>query len=309
MRCLLLRVGSLFSGIGGVELGLERTGGFTTAWFVENDKHAQAILRKHWPEATIYDDITTIDFSTVPAVDVLTGGFPCQDISNAGKRAGITGSRSSLWKHYVRAISILRPKYVFAENVAALTQRGLDVVLADLASVGYDAEWYCVSASSVGAPHRRDRIIIIAYTNDADTRHVGSGGEQCEESVSKTSTDIPYPNGGGCVHGQTEQYTDKRGESAQYDAWKGGKDVENSVCDRIGTGNRTEINNGETCFEHSDKSICTSGGVGWWAVEPDVGRVANGIPLRVDRIKRLGNAVVPQWAQAIGQAIKEGELK
>ena len=156
-----LRVGSLFSGTGGIELGLERAGGFETVWFVECDPHAQAFLRKYWPDATIYGDITEIDFASVPRIDVLTGGFPCQDISNAGKRVGISGSRSGLWKHYLRAISVLRPRIVFAENVAALTQRGLDTVLIDLAAIGYDAEYHCFPASAVGAPHRRDRIVII----------------------------------------------------------------------------------------------------------------------------------------------------
>jgi len=142
----IVRVGSLFSGIGGIELGLERAGGYETAWFVENDKHAQAILRKHWPNAIVYDDVTTIDFSTVPKVDVLTGGFPCQDISIAGKRAGITGSRSSLWKYYLEAIRVLRPKYVIAENVSALISNGLDTVLADADTIDveYDQKGYVV---------------------------------------------------------------------------------------------------------------------------------------------------------------------
>lgn len=126
-----MNVGSLFSGIGGIELGFERAGGFKTLWFVEQDKYCQAILRRHWPTAVIYDDITQVDFGNVPKVDVLTGGFPCQDISNAGKRVGIEGSRSGLWKEYARAISVLRPRIVFAENVSALTQRGLDTVLGD----------------------------------------------------------------------------------------------------------------------------------------------------------------------------------
>jgi len=156
-----MNVGSLFSGIGGIEIGFEKQG-FKTKWFVENDLYAREVLKKRFPEAILYGDITKIDFTKVPRVDILTGGFPCQDISNAGKRAGIEGSRSSLWKHYLRAISVLRPRYALIENVSALLGRGLDVVLCDLAQVGYDAEYHCVSASSVGAPHRRDRIFIVA---------------------------------------------------------------------------------------------------------------------------------------------------
>ena len=159
-----MKVGSLFSGIGGIELGFEKQG-FKTEWFVEREPYAQEILKKRFPRTKIYDDVTTLDFKTIPKVDILTGGFPCQDISNAGKRAGIEGSRSSLWKYYFKAIREIRPKIAFIENVSALLNRGLDVVLADLASIGYDAEWYCVSASAVGANHQRDRIFIIAYPN------------------------------------------------------------------------------------------------------------------------------------------------
>lgn len=157
-----IRVGSLFSGIGGIELGLERAGGFKPLWFVEREPYAQAVLKKHWPNTPIYDDVTTVDFASLPKIDVLTGGFPCQDISNAGKRAGIEGSRSGLWTHCVKAVRDLRPRIALFENVAALTQRGLDSVLCDLAAIGYDAEFHCIPASAVGAPHRRDRIVIIA---------------------------------------------------------------------------------------------------------------------------------------------------
>ena len=163
----MYKVGSLFSGIGGIELGLERAGGFETAWFCDCEPYAVAILNKHWPGTPVYEDVTKLDFANVPKIDVLTGGFPCQDISNAGKRAGIEGSRSGLWSYCAQAISALRPRLALFENVAALTQRGLDTVLGDLAALGYDAEWYCFPAKAVGAPHQRDRIVILAYPNDA----------------------------------------------------------------------------------------------------------------------------------------------
>src|SRR3990167_7617774 len=115
-----MNVGALFAGIGGIELGFEREG-FTTKWFVEKDEYCQAVLRKHWPDTPIYGDITKIDFRKLEPVDVLTGGFPCQDISNAGKRKGISGERSGLWKEYLRAISEIRPRIAFVENVSALT--------------------------------------------------------------------------------------------------------------------------------------------------------------------------------------------
>ncbi len=307
-----MRVGSLFSGIGGIELGFERAGGFETAWFVENDPHAQAVLRKHWPDAAIYDDVTTVDFTNVPRIDILTGGFPCQDISNAGKRAGIEGSRSGLWSHCVRAVRDLRPRLAMFENVSALTRRGLDAVLCDLAAIGYDAEWYCVPAAAVGAPHRRDRIAILAYPDScmasdggqrSDTprestvggdERSGSDRDAREESSRGTREDtiVADTNGIGCVHGQVEEQSDRGRESSQRDAWKSGPKVAHSCGTRL---ERKQPEEGPTA------------GRGWWAVEPNVGRVANGVPHRVDRIKRLGNAVVPQWAEAIARAVKEVE--
>ena len=157
-----MRIGSLFSGIGGFDLAAEWMG-WSTAWVSEIDPFACSVLAHHFPDAPNHGDITTIDFTTVEPVDILVGGFPCQDISNAGKREGITGERSGLWKEYARAIRELRPRYVVVENVAALKSRGLDVVLGDLASLGYDAEWRVFGADDVGAPHRRDRLWILAY--------------------------------------------------------------------------------------------------------------------------------------------------
>ncbi len=161
----ILNVGSLFSGIGGIELGFEREG-FKTKWFVEKEPFCQAVLKKRWPGVPIYGDVSTIDFSVLKKVDVLTGGFPCQDISIAGKGKGIVdGARSSLWKYFAKAIGQIRPRYAIIENVSALTFRGLSNVLADLAKEGYDAEWFDLRASDFGAPHKRERIFIVAYSN------------------------------------------------------------------------------------------------------------------------------------------------
>jgi DNA (cytosine-5)-methyltransferase 1 len=158
----MLTVLDLFSGIGGFSLGLERTGGFKTIAFCEIDPFCRRVLNKHWPEVPIYEDVQKL---TLPAgfADVIAGGFPCQDISNAGKGAGIEGERSGLWKEYTRIIGEVRPRYVLVENVAALLGRGLGRVLGDLAALGYDAEWHCIPASAVGAPHRRDRVWVVAY--------------------------------------------------------------------------------------------------------------------------------------------------
>ncbi len=246
----MITVGSLFSGIGGIELGLQQAGGFETKWFVEKDKYAQAILRKHWPSKTIYSDITQVQWEKVQEVDVLTEGFPCQDISYAGKGAGIEeGTRSGLWKEYFKAIHILRPKIVFVENVSALLSRGLDIVLGDLASIGYDAEWDCIPASAVGAPHRRDRVWIIAYPN--------SGGSQkqpkkLEESVQKGE------------YRPTDTISSPAGALVRNDCW------------------RTP-----------------------WTLKSPILRVDDGVPNELDRIKCLGNAVVPQVAEFWAERIKE----
>lgn len=149
----------LFSGIGGFALGLGRAG-FTPVAFSEIDPYASRVLARHWPSVPNLGDVTKADF---PHADIITAGFPCQDISNAGLCAGITGERSGLWREVVRAICVVRPRVALMENVAALLGRGLDRVLGDLAEVGHDAEWDCVPATAVGLPHRRDRIWIAAY--------------------------------------------------------------------------------------------------------------------------------------------------
>jgi DNA (cytosine-5)-methyltransferase 1 len=161
-----MNVLDLFSGIGGFSLGLERAGMRTVA-FCEFGAFQRSVLRKHWPEVKIYEDIRDLSAQHLTAdgisVDAICGGFPCQDLSYAGKGAGLAGERSGLWSHYARLIGELRPRYVIVENVSALLTRGLDVVLGDLASLGYDAEWHCIPASYVGAWHQRDRIWILAY--------------------------------------------------------------------------------------------------------------------------------------------------
>jgi DNA (cytosine-5)-methyltransferase 1 len=176
----MMNVGSLFSGIGGIELGFERAGNFRTAWFVENNPYCQAVLRKHWPGTPIYGDIKAVDWGSVEPIDILTGGFPCQDISIAGKKKGITGDRSGLWKEYLRAIRSLRPKYVVVENVARLLRSGIWVVLEDLAKEGYDAEWGVLRAQDFGAPHKRERCFVIAYPHQ-ERRDDGFNIEQANE--------------------------------------------------------------------------------------------------------------------------------
>jgi DNA (cytosine-5)-methyltransferase 1 len=161
-----LRVLDLFSGIGGFSLGLERTGGFETVAFCEIDERSRATLRKHWPSVPCFPDVCGLTASALAArsieVDVICGGFPCQDISISGLGAGLHGSRSGLWFEFARLVGELRPSYVIVENVAELLDRGLGEVLGSLASVGYDAVWDCIPAAFVGAPIIRDRVWILA---------------------------------------------------------------------------------------------------------------------------------------------------
>ncbi len=155
-----LKVLDLFSGIGGISLGLERTDGFETVAFCEIDKFCKSVLKKNWPEVEIIEDVTNLKFES--HVDLVTAGFPCQDISHAGEGAGITGSRSGLFWYILRTLCMVGRPRALLENVAGLLTRGLGTVLGALASLGYDAEWHCIPASYVGAWHERDRVWIYA---------------------------------------------------------------------------------------------------------------------------------------------------
>ncbi len=174
----------LFSGIGGFSLGLERTGGFRTVAFCEVDPFRRGVLARHWPEVPCYDDIRGLTAARLAAdgvvPEVLCGGFPCTDVSDAGAKVGILGERSGLWSEYARLVGELRPRYVVVENVGALLARGFDRVLGDLAALGYDAEWHCVPASAVGAAHLRERIWIVAWPRDRIREDVPPG-EDVEE--------------------------------------------------------------------------------------------------------------------------------
>lgn len=170
-----LKTLDLFAGIGGFSLGLEKTGLYETVAFCEWDDKARKVLKKHWPDVYCYGDIKSLTYQDgylyseecqvagFTSIDVITGGFPCQDISYAGKGAGLDGDRSGHWYEYLRLISEIKPKGVIIENVSALRTRGLGTVLQGLNSVGYDAEWHCIPASACGASHQRDRIWILAY--------------------------------------------------------------------------------------------------------------------------------------------------
>jgi DNA (cytosine-5)-methyltransferase 1 len=186
--------GSLFAGIGGMDLGLERAG-MTCKWQVEIDPFCRKVLAKHWPSVRRHDDVKTFPPNDTEDwnVDLICGGFPCQDISFAGKGAGLVGERSGLWFEYARIVRDLRPKYVLVENVSALLVRGLDSVLGSLASFGYDAEWHCIPAAAVGAPHIRDRVFVLGHTDgsrtDAFTQSGGSWSATREPSRGENVAD------------------------------------------------------------------------------------------------------------------------
>lgn len=226
-------VGSLFAGIGGFDLGLERAG-MQVKWQVENNPFCVQILEKHWPHVTRYADITTVDWSAVEPVDLVCGGFPCQDLSVAGKRAGINGTRSGLWSEYVRCLRALRPRYVCVENVPGLLNNAaMGRVLGDLAECGYDAEWRCISAADVGAPHLRKRIWIVAYPSQL----LGNGGDHNSifclegESFPKSrnrcgANDVAYTNSERCRRAPGESRNVLRNGEPDSTKTKQGRDDE-----------------------------------------------------------------------------------
>jgi DNA (cytosine-5)-methyltransferase 1 len=201
--------GSLFSGIGGFELGAQMAG-IETLWNCEIEPYNRKVLAKHFPDSKQYEDITTL--SNPEPVTIISGGFPCQDISIAGNRKGIQGERSGLWKQYARIIREIRPSYIIAENSPALISSGFEHVLCDLSSLGYDAEWQCLSATQFGAPHRRERIYVIAYS-----REMGRKGNRVFNSASFSSwfknPDIRSQDWSGFIQGHS---------GAFYSAWNGG---------------------------------------------------------------------------------------
>ena len=262
-----LKVLDLFSGIGGFSLGLERAGMRTVA-FCEIDPYCREVLTEHWPLAEIHGDVTQRGFVEGEA-DVITAGFPCQDISLAGEGTGLAGARSGLYRHVIRAIRLVRPRFAVLENVAALLNRGMGTVLGDMAEVGYDAEWHCIPASAVGAPHRRDRVWIMGYPFPSRLEgYAGNGeiGAQLGRLLSRQDGPVSAP-------------------SLREDVADATRELQHGTR-QPRAGRRPKF---------ADSS--------WWVSEPDVGRVAHGVPSRVDRLKALGNSVVPQIPEIIGRAI------
>lgn len=159
--------GSMFSGIGGLDLGFERAG-MRCSWQIEIDKYCQKVLKKHWPDVQLFDNVLTFD-PIGKEVDVLVAGFPCQDISSAGRKEGLSGDRSGLFFEVIRVAQCIRPRAIVLENVSALLSNGMGTVLRSLAGLGYDAQWNSLQALQFGAPHRRKRVFVIATLADTDS--------------------------------------------------------------------------------------------------------------------------------------------
>ena len=289
-----MKVGSLFSGIGGLDLGLERAG-MTIAWHSEIDLYACKVLAKHWPGVPNHGDIKNIDWQTIEPVDVICGGYPCQPFSTAGKRRGTNDPRH-LWPWVRDAISALRPRYAILENVRGhLTMGGLTVI-SELAEIGYDAEWRVVSAAGLGAPHRRDRLVIVAYPNSSNA----TDGRKRKALPSQNSSRGNDRGGSGRNFRKIGVGSTRQSTSIVANA------------DNAGSGTLRHRTNENGSPEVQRRQVFPLVGVSGcsafkyarqWEVEPDVGRVADGVSARVDRLRGLGNAVVPQVAEYIGRLV------
>jgi len=248
----MLRVLDLFSGIGGFTLGLEATGGFKTIGFCEIDPFASAVLKKRFPGVPNYGDILKLTSSklqqdNITSIEVLCGGFPCQDISLPAHGKGIYGEQSGLWFEYERLIAEMGPRWVIIENVAALRSKGLITILQNLSEIRYDAEWHCIPGTYVGTAHRRDRIWIIAYPRNKPRLQ---------------TLEISRPIG------------------SKRDAW------------------------------HNVNRISWQQipGTSWRIPKPISYRSSDAIPYRVERLKAIGNAVIPFIPKLIGEAILKEEM-
>jgi len=268
-----MKVLDLFSGIGGFSLGLEKAGMETIA-FCEFEPHAQEVLRKHWPDVPIHSDVRSLDAKQYRGtVDVVCGGFPCQDLSSAGKQAGFSGARSSLYREMLRIISECMPRYAIFENVTGLltgeSGRWFGQFLYDLAEIGFDAEWHCIEAGYVGAPHRRDRVWVIAYPsmrNDRDSKHKQAKRQKQEFRKSISGVEV-FAN-------------------ANSKRCKGFAKIAHDIKQQV-----EFMRSSETARERFNLS------------ESPLRGANDGLPRRLDRLRRLGNSVVPQIPEAIGRAI------
>lgn len=279
----MITLGSLFSGIGGFELGLERALGCKTIWQVEQDKFCQKVLRKHWPDAQLYDDVVGVGSHNLESVDIICGGFPCQGISQAGKMEGLEDERSGLWWEMYRIISELRPKVAVLENVPNLVTLGLREVLGAFAELGYDAEWTIVSAEQFGAPHLRKRIFIVAYPGSVRSNKTRNKWINSSTNVSSWRNEI------------------QQGRSSQHK-------TTHTSCKSMETNG---MSSGFSSSLPATNNTFYQTGFEYWRTTKApaaVCRVDDGVPHRLAKLKALGNAIVPQCSEYIGHCIKNAGL-
>jgi DNA (cytosine-5)-methyltransferase 1 len=336
---------ALFAGAGGGILGGKLLG-WRTVCAVERDAYASQVLAQRQNDGVleafpIWSDITTFDGTRWRGiVDVVSGGFPCQDISAAGKGAGIEGARSGMWKEMARIISEVRPTYAFVENSPMLTTRGLGTVLADLASMGFDAEWGVLSAADVGANHQRERIWILAKQRDilSHAEHDGARWwKQQQESFKKESRNSIRKLADTDMFGCNDRQSQKQSTEARLDAFSdpasSGSDVANSRCEhgcerhtaRMDSRKKewspctvqhqsscegfnqvpnTTKHRLQSCTAHARQPSESIASSRWWGAEPNVGRVANGVAFRMERLKAIGNGQVPLCAATAFELLK-----
>ena len=361
-----LRHLDLFSGIGGFSLGLEATGGFETVAFCDIEKYCLEILEKRYPGVPRYTNIKELNHDTIKTdgvfpIDIITGGYPCQPFSVAGRKKGEKDPRH-LWPEMFRLVQELRPTWVIGENVSGHIKLGLDTVLKNLESEGYAARTFSISASSIGANHQRERVWIIANSerNGLTTSEKRGGFEKTiseqqkrenntfnsegASSISLSSKNVedtrqyggglePSGNKEGIGRGSSEKTEWSTNADQTSGSSQRGKIMANT--ENIGSilsphegeqqGNSTRCSEGqsegdgqtmantssertsrgETGWEDAENVGQSSRRPwdGWWDIEPDVGRVANGVPKRVDRLKSLGNSLVPSIPYYIGLSI------
>lgn len=277
--------GSLFTGIGGLDLGFERAG-MVCAYQVEIDDFCQKVLAKHWPNVPRFKDVKNVGKQNLPTTDVICGGFPCQPHSLAGQRRGADDDRN-LWPEYLRIVDELRPGVVVGENVPGIITSMLDKVLFDLEGIGYTAQTFIVPACAFGAPHRRDRIWIVAYSNGAEWRTISQRNEPHRNDAGRQEAPSGFR-----VCNQNDgigPLANTRGARLERGEWSGTFQRREAV-----THGATSERNRNTGWEQN-----------WLEVATRLCRVDDGIPDRVDRLKSLGNAVVPQVAEWIGNRVVE----
>jgi len=310
----------LFSGIGGFSLGLESAGLVETVAFCDFDKYCQQILKKNFPGVPIYGDVKELNYDKLKAdgidtIDIITGGYPCQPFSVAGRKKGEEDPRH-VWPEMFRLVQELRPTWVIGENVGGHIKLGLDTVLENLESEGYSARTFSISASSIGANHKRERVWIIA--NLADSQRLGrtEGTKKSEELTREESSDQSDNRSEGRIQSKPSQVmadsNTGHGKQQNQEVCSRGN-ASNSSSEDVADSEGSNRNEHEINREHGKASSqeifgngsSISGVSAWWSVEPDVGRVAHGVPNRVDRLKCLGNSVVPQIPYVIGLSIKK----